>query len=163
MYRRTVGGGAPVSARAALCLEGSQAPPICPCRNNIIGCVERWRNDADKEKTEVLREKPGTVPLCPPLSLTWTELGSNPGLSAERPVPCHGLMLVMLHVATGGPHREHLTYKGSYQCVRNHGCYYDNQHSEMALDSIRIVIQVSRDVTPCRGACVCSVTQSPGM
>lgn len=61
--------------------------------------MERWWTDGEGEK-RVLREKPGTVPLST-VSLTWTELGSKPGLGAERPV-C--LMLIMLHVATRGPH-----------------------------------------------------------
>jgi hypothetical protein len=63
MYKKTHGGGSvPVSARAVLCLEGSQAPPICPCTNNVIGYM--WSvGGMMLAGREVLREKAGTVPL----------------------------------------------------------------------------------------------------
>jgi hypothetical protein len=42
--------------------------------------AEHWWNDTDRGKTEVLGEKPVTVPLCPPYS--------SRGLACDRTRPC---------------------------------------------------------------------------
>ena len=51
--------------------------------------VERWWNDADGGNSSTGRKTWHSVTVST-VSLTWTELGSNPGLGAEGPVPCHG-------------------------------------------------------------------------
>jgi len=53
----------------ALLLAGSQASPVCPCGNSKVSMAignERWRNNTDSGKTEVLIGKPASVPLRSP-------------------------------------------------------------------------------------------------
>lgn len=48
-------------------IEGSHASPNCPsrkCSMQIKMCIEYWRNDIDRGKTEVLGDKHVLVPLC---------------------------------------------------------------------------------------------------
>ena len=52
-------------------------------------------------ETEVLGEKPVQMPLFFPTSLTWNDLGSNPGLRGERPAINrlrHGTAILRLKV-----------------------------------------------------------------
>jgi hypothetical protein len=62
--------------------------------------MERWWNDTDRRKTEVLGKKHVTVKLYVPEISSWTDEGLNLGLRGDRPVtnrPTHGTAMFILH------------------------------------------------------------------
>jgi hypothetical protein len=77
-----------------------------------------WRVTMEQygQENEERRERPVSVPLCPPQTPTWTDLGKNPGICSERLATNWALILpdVPLQEVTSLGRRRRKHFSGNF-------------------------------------------------